>query len=190
MLAMVLALTLQIEKPAILTREEWGAKPPVLARKWHVPEYITIHHTGTATRAEISTAQKIRNLQAFSQREDKLADGRTKPAWPDVPYHYYIGTDGVIAEGREEPFAGDTNTEYNPAGHLLVVLEGNFESEQPTPAQLESMRKMVLWLAHRWRIPAERIKSHKDYAKTDCPGKALYEKLPELRKLVKGLKPL
>lgn len=176
-------------KPPILTRDQWGAKLPVLERKWQVPTYITIHHAGVPTKPDVSTAQKLRNLQAFSQREDKLASGRTKPAWPDVPYHYYIGTDGIIAEGRQFVYVGDTNTEYDPTGHVLICLEGNFETEQPTPAQLESMRKMTLWLAHEWRIKPEHIKSHKDYAKTECPGAALYKELPALRQFVAdGLK--
>jgi hypothetical protein len=165
-------------------REDWGARGPVMERTRHVPMYITIHHAGVATKPDVSTAQKLRNLQTFSQREDKLGSGKTKPAWPDVPYHYYIGTDGVIAEGRQVVYVGDTNTEYNPSGHVLVCLEGNFEVETPTPAQMDSLRKVVLWLAHDWRIKPEQIKTHKDFAKTDCPGAALYKEMPALRQYV------
>ncbi|HVL38667.1 MAG TPA: hypothetical protein VM328_04670, partial [Fimbriimonadaceae bacterium] len=97
--ALCLALHAQ-DKPPIVTREQWGANPPVLTRKRHVPTHITIHHTGVPQQPARSLEDKLRGLQLFSQREDKLASGQTKPAWPDVPYHFYISTDGRIGEGR------------------------------------------------------------------------------------------
>jgi hypothetical protein len=60
------------------------------------------------------------------------------------------------------------------SAYILVVVEGNFEQETPTPAQLTSLRRMVQWL---WKVPAARIQSHKDYARTDCPGVNLYREL-------------
>ena len=175
------ALQVPAPRPAMIERAEWGAMPPVLAMRPHTPTRVTIHHTGTPQRADLSTAQKIKNLQLFSQREDKLADGRTKPAWGDVPYHYYIGVDGRIAVGRDEAFAGDTNTEYDPAGHVLVVVEGNFEVEKMLDAQWTSLVATVWWLAQRHRVPVASIQSHRDYAKTDCPGADLYRRLDDLR---------
>ncbi|MCB8933113.1 MAG: N-acetylmuramoyl-L-alanine amidase [Chthonomonadaceae bacterium] len=165
----------------MIEREAWGAAPPVLAMRPHRPSRITIHHTGTPQRPDLTTAQKIKNLQLFSQREDKLADGRTKPAWGDVPYHYYIGVDGQIAVGRDDRFAGDTNTEYDPAGHVLVVVEGNFENETVNEAQMRSLWNVVWWLAQRDHIPSAEIQSHKDFAQTDCPGADLYARLDALR---------
>lgn len=168
-------------RPPMIEREGWGAAPPVLAMRAHRATKITVHHTGTPQRPDLSTVQKIKNLQLFSQREDKLAGGRTKPAWADVPYHYYIGVDGQIAVGRDDGFTGDTNTEYDPTGHLLVVVEGNFENETVTPAQWLALWKVVWWLAEREHIPSADIQSHKDFAKTDCPGHDLYGRLDDLR---------
>lgn len=169
------------ERPAIISRAEWGANKPVGEGKKHKIEFITIHHTGTNQRADILTSTKMRNLQAFSQREDKLASGKTKPAWFDIPYHFYIAVDGRIAEGRELKYVGDTNTEYDPAGHALVVLEGNFNKDQPNAAQVESLKQMVAWLARKHKVPGANIKGHSDYAKTVCPGENLKKLLPELR---------
>jgi N-acetylmuramoyl-L-alanine amidase len=133
-------------QPRILSRKEWNANKPVGEAKKHKILFITIHHTATVQKPGVPLATKMRNLQAFSQREDKLDTGKVKPAWFDIPYHFYIAADGQIAEGREIKYVGDTNTEYNPAGHSLVVLEGNFETEQPTPAQIDSMKRIVAWL--------------------------------------------
>jgi hypothetical protein len=171
--------------PQIVPRAAWNAAPPVMPMTAHTPSRITIHHTGVRSNPARTLEDKLRGLQIFSQREDKLAGGGTKPAWPDVPYHYYIDIAGRIGEGRDVGFKGDTNTEYDPAGHILVVVEGNFQEEQPTPAQMESLRRMVKWLASQWDVPAERIQSHKDYARTECPGVNLYREMDALRSLVR-----
>lgn len=172
------------ERPKIIARSEWGAKKPVGEGKKHKIEFITIHHTGTNQRADILTTTKLRNLQAFSQREDKLASGKTKPAWFDIPYHYYIAVDGQIAEGREVQYVGDTNTEYDPTGHALVVVEGSFNKDQPSQAQIDSLKQIVAWLARKYKVPAANIKGHDDYAKTVCPGENLKKLLPDLRALI------
>lgn len=174
-------------KPLIVTRAEWGAKPRQPGAKPHKIVYVTIHHTGVLSSPKRSLEDKLRGLQTFSQREDKLANGKTKPPWPDIPYHYYISIDGRIGEGREPEFAGDTNTEYDPTGHLLIVVEGEFEQEKPTKAELISLKKLTLWCCAKWNVSADRIASHKDYSKqTTCPGKTLYTFLDELRGFVRG----
>jgi hypothetical protein len=169
------------ERPRVISRNDWGANKPVGEGKKHKIEFITIHHTGTNQRADILITTKMRNLQAFSQREDKLASGKLKPAWFDIPYHFYIAVDGQIAEGRTLKYAGDTNTEYDPTGHALVVLEGSFNKEQPTPGQIDSMKKIVAWLARKYSVPAPNIQGHSDYAKTACPGENVRKLLPDLR---------
>lgn len=170
--------------PPILSRAAWDAKPPVADMKPHTPVRITIHHTATRQNPDRPLDDKLRALQRFSQREDKLASGRIKPAWPDVPYHYYIDCTGAVGEGRTLEFAGDTNTEYDPTGHALVVLEGNFEEEEMTEAQLDSLLHITVWLARTWNVPPENIGGHSDYARTACPGKSLHAHLPELRRQV------
>lgn len=172
-----------------ISRSAWGAAPPVLAMQPHTLHSITIHHTATPQRAERPLAEKLRALQRFSQTESPLASGRTKPPWPDIPYHYYIDPAGRIAEARSLRYAGDSNTAYDPAGHLLIVLEGNFEEEMPTPAQLDALARLTRWHVRRWRIPAERIGVHKDYADTLCPGRNLEYYIPWLRAYAGGQPP-
>lgn len=169
------------ESPTILSRKDWGAKNPVGEAKTHKIEFITIHHTATPQKPGTLIGTKMRNLQAFSQREEKLASGKLKPAWFDIPYHYYIAVDGQIAEGRELKYVGDTNTEYDPIGHALIVLEGSFNTEQPSAAQIDSLKKMVAWLSRKYKVPPAKIKGHSDYATTACPGENLKKLLPELR---------
>jgi hypothetical protein len=171
----------QADPPVILARAAWQAQPPVLEMKTHQPTRITIHHTAVKQNPQRTLAQKLQALQKFSQNPGTLGNGKAKPAWPDVPYHYYIDCQGQVAEGREVKFVGDTNTSYDPTGHALVVVEGNFEEEQPTEAQLVALRRMIAWLSARYQVPPDRVGGHKDFAETLCPGKNLQALLPELR---------
>lgn len=168
----------------ILSRAEWGAREPAFAMKKQNPDRITIHHTAVPSKTGLSIVKKLRNLQSFSQSDAKLADGRRKKAWADVPYHFYISVDGKIAEGRPVGFVGDTNTSYDPSGHVSIVVEGNFEKEEPTMAELEALTALTAELAERYSIGRDRIGVHRDFASTACPGRNLE---PHIRKIVASL---
>lgn len=165
-------------------RAAWGANGPVLPMTRHVPTRLTIHHTGTAQNHTRTIEQKLSGLQAFSQRDDSLASGRKKPAWADVPYHYYVAVDGAVAEGREWSYVGDTNTEYDPTGHLLVVVEGNFERDTLTTAQRRTLDELVPALTRHFRVTGSTLGAHRDFANTLCPGGNLYAEIPRLRALI------
>jgi hypothetical protein len=173
-----------ITPPQIISRQEWKAKDSIGEMKKQTPEHITIHHTASPQKEKISIEKKMQILQNFSQSESRLDSGKLKPVWPDIPYHYYIAVDGKIAEARDVNYAGDTNTDYNPSGHILIVLEGNFENEQPSDKQILSLEELTAWLSFKWKIPASEVKAHNDYASTACPGKNLKNLLPEIRKRI------
>jgi hypothetical protein len=175
------------EKPSILSRREWNALEPRGEMKKLEPHYITIHHTASNQKKETPLQEKMRDLQRFSREEAQLSTGKLKVAWPDIPYHYYIDFSGRIAEGREMQYIGDTNTDYDPAGHILVVLEGNFELENPTAGQLESLYKLTARLAAEWHIQPSNIKGHKDYTETQCPGKNLEPEIEKLQEYIRAL---
>lgn len=168
-----------------VSRAEWGARDPVLPMKSHVPVRLTIHHTGVTQAPNRSIADKLRGLQQFSQRDDSLASGRKKPAWADVPYHFYLATDGSVGEARDWRYVGDSNTPYDPTGHLLLVIEGNFEKDTLTSAQRRTLDMLIPAFALGFQIPPERLASHRDFAETSCPGKNVYAELPRFRDLVR-----
>ncbi|MCE2939173.1 MAG: peptidoglycan recognition family protein [Armatimonadota bacterium] len=170
-------------KPAIWTREEWGAKPPVLPMEPHTITRITIHHTGVKQTAQRDFGDKLRGLQAWSQREDQLAGGRTKPQWTDIPYHYYIDWSGRIAEARPVELPGDTNTSYDVRGHLLIVVEGLFPEDTLHEPQRKTLYQLTSYLAREHKVFPHAIKGHVDFApgETDCPGASLIHEIPHLR---------
>jgi len=182
---LALALTLMpalagAEDPAILTRDQWGAKPPVKAMRIQAPVRITIHHTGYLANPKKTLKEKLQFLQAFSQTDSKLDSGRLKPAWGDIPYHFYIDVGGAVGEGREVKFVGDTNTDYDPTGHIGVVIEGDFDRENPTAALIQSLERLLLMLTKQHHIDVEKIGTHQQFAHTACPGKQMMAVLPDI----------
>jgi hypothetical protein len=193
-LVLLAALGGCVQRPASLvpdgiefvSRAEWGARDPVLPMRPHTIQRLTIHHTAVRQAPHRTTADKLRGLQLFSQREDSLGNGRKKPAWADVPYHLYVVSDGSVAEGRDWRFVGDSNTPYDPTGHLQLVVEGNFDEEPLTDAQRRTLERLVPALVRRFRITPGSIAGHGDHAETRCPGAALAAELPRLRQLAGG----
>jgi|GEM_PF-931524 len=172
---------LQDTIPEIISREKWGAQPPVMEMAAHTPKYITIHHTGMPQKPELTIVEKMKGLQNYSQRDAEMASGKIKKAWADVPYHFYVSTSGKIAEGRNINFEGDSNTDYDLDGHVLIVVEGTFNNEKVLPEQWKSLKKLVSYISEEYNIPLSTISGHKDQAETSCPGTDLYNRLPLLK---------
>jgi len=177
----LLAGAVAAQERTILSRSQWNANPPSQEMPANAALRLTIHHTATRQNPARPLATKLKSLQAFSQSRSKLADGRTKPAWGDVPYHFYIGADGGIAEGREVRFVGDTNTNYDPYGHVSIVVEGNFEIEQPSPLQIAALEHLLVHLALTYGLTADNIDSHRSFAATACPGENLLALMPDIK---------
>lgn len=167
------------EAPKLVARAEWKAKPALAGLKPHTPKSIVVHHTAVAQNTKASLERKLINLQSFSQRAAPVGT-RMKPAWPDIPYHFYIDHSGRIGEARDPAFMGDSNTRYDLNGHLQVVLEGDFEKERAGAGQLKALADMLLYISLRYNIPVERISTHKDNAPTTCPGRNLTAELPKV----------
>ncbi|MGI9521445.1 MAG: peptidoglycan recognition protein family protein [Hyphomicrobiaceae bacterium] len=165
----------------LVERQQWGAKKAQVGlMKRHAITGILIHHTSVRQQPRLTVEKKMRGLQSFSQRPGRVGR-RRKPVWGDVPYHYYIGVSGRIAEGRSLGYAGDTNTRYNTLGWAQIVLEGNFTKEQPNEKQLMSLFDLVVVLAKKHPNVTKNIAGHNDQASTNCPGPNLKRYLPKLR---------
>jgi hypothetical protein len=148
----------------LVQRSAWGSTDSADVSYEHTIEYITIHHGGEIFPDDKDTKTYLKNLQSWS---------RSDRDWIDVPYHYIVDRHGVIYEGRPLKYRGDTNTTYDPTGHALIVLLGNFEEQELKQKQIDSMKKVTAYLADQNSVSAEKIKTHKDYAETLCPGKKL-----------------
>ena len=161
------APTLADVEHAIVPVSAWGGTPadPALARTQEIT-HITLHHQGESFPPGTDPVQYLRHLQSWS---------RSTKHWIDIPYHYIIDLDGKIYAGRDIRYAGDTNTEYDPKGHALIEVVGNFEEVQPNQKQLNAVVDLMALLATKYHVPLDHIASHRDYSsQTVCPGEHLY----------------
>jgi hypothetical protein len=165
----------------LIKRDTWGSIDSLNADYEHTIEYITIHHGGEIYPDDKNTVQYLQNLQSWS---------RSAKNWIDVPYHYIVDRHGKIYEGRPLNYRGDTNTTYDPTSHALIVLLGNFEEQPLKDEQIASLKVITSFLAKQESVPTEKIKTHKDYAETLCPGKKLtaYLATEDWQVFLKGLK--
>jgi hypothetical protein len=154
----------RVPKPRIITKAEWGGQESSGSMKQHRPQRITLHHEGSPKplSPQDDPRRLLRNLQAWGFREK---------GWADIPYHFLLDLDGNIYAARDPMKVGDTNTTYDPTGHLLVTLMGNYELQMPTQKQLDALCDFLAWLCDYYNIDPATIACHREYALTACPGK-------------------
>ena len=88
--------------------------------------------------------------------------------WKGIGYHYYIRKDGTIYKGREDDAEGSHVKGYNKES-IGICVEGNFEEEYLSDEQIESLKKISLYICLKYNI--KDILPHKELGKTLCPGK-------------------
>ncbi|HEY1022256.1 MAG TPA: peptidoglycan recognition family protein [Flavisolibacter sp.] len=150
----------------IVPRSGWQAAEPKVYKS-HVPVRITVHHEGTRLEVTADAAKTIKAIQTWGMGPDRN--------WSDIPYHYLIAPDGIIYEGRNVFTAGETATEYDPSGHLLITCLGNLEEQEVGSEQLQSLIKLIAYTSKKYNLSTETLSTHRDHSKqTTCPGKNLY----------------
>jgi hypothetical protein len=80
---------------------------------------------------------------------------------------------GNVYEGRPLWAIGDTFTNYDPTGHFLPMLEGDFNTQQPSDAQLDALATVIAWAVNHYGVTLSVTAGHKEVAATSCPGDAL-----------------
>ncbi|MCZ7611567.1 MAG: DUF1343 domain-containing protein [Ignavibacterium sp.] len=159
----------ELEYPDDLTvikRNDWGWIPFDRSVPQHQINKITIHHGGEYFAEDKDMISYLRNLQSWSRGEKK---------WADNPYHFMIDLKGKIYEARPVNIPGDTNTDYDVNGHVLICVVGNYEEQKINREQLNSLSKLTAFLKQRFNVDLKDIRTHKDYTETLCPGKDLYK---------------
>ena len=127
---------------------------------------ITVHHTselpGMTTNHDRST---VLNIQ-------RLHHGH---GWADIGYHFLVGRDGRVYEGRSLRAQGAHagNNELNQH-NLGIALIGDFMTQLPNRAQLDTLSKMITHYQSTYRISSQRVYGHRDLKATLCPGDRLY----------------
>ena len=149
----------------MLCREAWGARPPRPGGTPHIPSRLTIHHTAVTLGDNSNAPGRIREDQRYHLDTQ---------GWIDIAYHVGVDRNGNTYELRNPELVGDTATSYDPAGHFLVVCEGNFDVEQVTEELLDGVALACAWAVHHFVISPDTLSGHRDFAATSCPGANLY----------------
>lgn len=161
-----LEVATQASLPAEVAAADTAGGAALRLRVRHEITHVTLHHTGS--REPLQPAEdpvdRLRGLQEWGARDRN---------WWDVPYHMLIDLDGRIYEGRDWRYMGETNTTYDPRGHFLISVIGNYGRQEPTRAQIEAIADLMAWAVARFDVPLERIGGHYDYVQTSCPGEHL-----------------
>lgn len=153
----------------VICKEAWGAQPVAGDFRSHQIDQITVHHTAVRLDDNKDAPARARRHQDYHQ----------SLGWPDLAYHYLIDAAGHVYEGRPVSAVGDTATDYDPTGHLLICCEGDFGRQEVPAAQYDSLVAMLAWGATEFGVNPETIRGHRDLATTTCPGDALYAPLAE-----------
>jgi hypothetical protein len=167
-----LAATRTVE---VICRQAWGARAPTGEFRRHRIRRLTVHHSAVVLRDNRIAPERFRDHQAAHQNR----------GWPDIAYHLLIDRNGNVYEGRPRWAIGDTSTNYDPRGHLLVMCEGNFERQRPSAAQLDALVDVLAWAVERYGVGVRTIRGHLEYADTACPGEALQARLGSVRRRVR-----
>jgi hypothetical protein len=162
-------LPASVTSAVLLCRDAWGARPARTGGRPHTITRMTLHHTAVVLGDNRNITARLRQHQRYHQ--DELG-------WIDIAYHVGVDRNGNIFELRATGLAGDTNTNYDPAGHFLVVCEGNFDQEAVTEAQLHGAALAFAWAAQTFGIASDTLAGHRDVAPaTACPGANLYARV-------------
>ena len=126
---------------------------------------MTLHHTAVVLGDNRYAPARLRQHQRFHQDER---------GWIDIAYHVGVDRNGNIYELRTPELAGDTATDYDPAGHFLVLCEGDFDQEAVSEEQLNGAAMAFAWAVQTFNIAPGTLAGHRDVASTSCPGANLY----------------
>ena len=174
-------------RPNIISRAQWGAAPINLdaanenglynpennVEGWRIYEgnlsevykTVVVHHSALYEVDDLSTVVSIQDLHMNDR------------GWADIGYHYLIGKEGTIFEGRQVSARG-THTESYNTGSLGVCFMGNFEEETPTQAQLAAGQNLLSWVSIELQLT--HVAGHFEFNNISvCPGSQLYSWLDD-----------
>lgn len=117
----------------------------------------------------------------------KITEWHKEKGFTTIGYHKVILGDGSIKDGRSESTMGAHAKGANQ-GSLGVCLTGNFETEQPTTAQVRSLVVVLSDWCRQHRLKANAIYGHFNVpggtTATACPGANLKSQMSTIKENV------
>ena len=163
-----------------VSRSSWGARASRCSGS-HRPNRITVHHTVTPNNDSMSMPARMRQIQSFHM---------FSRGWCDVGYHFLVGQDGRVYQGRPERLIGAHVGGHN-TNNAGVSFIGTFTSRAPSNAMFQAGGRILKSLSREYGIRLNRtnVKGHRQLGSTACPGGALYARLSNLISIANGSNP-
>jgi len=154
------------EPYALVSRSRW-TDAPVKSNHYQMDgiRRITIHHTG-----EHKGTVGLPDREVVRRIDNYHRNGRK---WAAIGYHYLIGKDGKIYEGRPEHMQG-AHTRGANEHNLSISMMGDFHRDEPRGVQLRALRAFLDDTRARLGVPKKRCYGHRDLSASICPGDRLY----------------
>lgn len=155
----------------IVTRAEWGARPPTQRTTIAVPTgELILHHLA----AEHHGASGVRDVQAFHIDSRGLSD---------IAYSFLVDDpSGTVYEGRGAGILGGHTRGHNRTGHAICGM-GDFEARRPSRLLIESIARLVAHGARERWWPGRITHGHRQLGSTACPGRHLFDAIPDINAL-------
>ena len=172
--------------PKLFPRTSWaGGNPRAYRGPSEAPQGIVLHQIGADALDD--SLPFLRALAVYHEQTLGLND---------TVYHYIIGRDGAIFEGRSGgPTASVAELSGGAAVHIALIGEG-----APPAAQFDALRALLAWLCDAYRLEPSgqrvitlngssvvgpTIAAHSDLAPSaGDPSNALRDALPQIRQSV------
>ena len=126
---------------------------------------ITIHHT-----AEHGAVATLPDIEVVRRIENYHRNGRK---WCAIGYHYLVGKDGRIYEGRPANLQGAHVLSENE-NNIGISMMGDFDKKMPSARQLAALKAFLEDTRDRFKVGRNRVYGHRDLNRSVCPGDALY----------------
>lgn len=169
-----------VSKPSIVSRSSWGAaatKAVTQLPKAKVTKLV-IHHTAS-NNTTVTNSTEIAHQKAL--QTDMMNRG-----YQDMGYHFGIGKNGSILEGRLTSLQGEHVSNHNNYT-LGITLHGDYETRAFTTAQLNSLCNLLAWLCYDYGLTTSAITYHQALSSTACPGANVISKMSTIRSNVYNL---
>ncbi|MFH8475989.1 peptidoglycan recognition protein [Streptomyces sp. NPDC018000] len=196
-------------RPTIVLRTQWRADETKRDPYAHYARGVTaifIHHTDTPNGYDCADVPRtLRNLYTGQTRDNK---------WGDLGYNFLVDKCGTVYEGRaggaDRPVVGSHTLGFNQ-GTTGIAAIGTFGRGTHVPAAMEhAIAALAAWkLGLRGIDPTSKvlltstndksryakgtsadfdaISGHRDGYATNCPGEALFARLPAIREIAASL---
>ncbi len=193
--------------PELLRRADWGAekswRPPGITYDSAIRQ-VHVHHTvNSNTYSKDDVPGLIRGMYRYHTHN---------LGWSDIGYNFLVDRFGRTWVGRAggswRPVRGAHTLGFNATSCGVSVI-GNYETVEPSDDVLDAIAALAAWKLDRYdanpgghvtvtsegsdkyaagrsvRLPV--IDGHRDTNDTACPGRYLYEALPQVRRRARAI---